>query len=167
DRYFWESGYDDGFVPFWGLNLDYDGFDWGDYPYALKWKGVRYGSLEEFFSATGLEEHGTRVDKDTCFETLDIPAAPPASMPFQFITLNSDCNAVDAGVALPGINDDHCGIAPDLGAYEVGAALPHYGVRTIDFDGDGDSDGKDLAALAASPGGHDVLLEAFAWLFGI
>ncbi len=166
DRYAWESGYDDGFMPFWGLALDYDGFDWGNYPYALKWKGVRYVTLADFTAATGLEEHGIRVDKNTCIENLDIPAPPPAAMPFQFLTLNNHCNAVDAGVVLAGINDDFSGSAPDLGAYEVGAALPHYGVRTIDFDGDRDSDGEDLAALSESPGGIAVLTAAFAPRFG-
>ena len=37
--------------------------------------------------------------------------------------------AVDAGVELPGITDEFGGRAPDLGAYEVGAELPHYGPR--------------------------------------
>ena len=167
DRYFWESGSDDGFVPFWGENLDYDGFDWGNYPYAVKWKGIRYVDLEAFTAATGLEEHGIRVDRQTCFERLDIPAAPPESMPFQYMTLNSDCNAVDAGVMLPGINDDYYGNAPDLGAYEVGAVLPHYGVRITDFDGDGDTDGADLAELANHTAGIDVLAQAFVARFGV
>jgi hypothetical protein len=30
---------------------------------------------------------------------------------------------------LPGVNDDFTGRAPDLGAYEVGRPLPHYGPR--------------------------------------
>jgi hypothetical protein len=37
--------------------------------------------------------------------------------------------AVDAGVRLPGVNDDFTGRAPDLGAYEVDRALPSYGPR--------------------------------------
>ena len=37
--------------------------------------------------------------------------------------------AVDAGTALPGINDAMTGSAPDLGAYERGLAAPHYGPR--------------------------------------
>jgi hypothetical protein len=37
--------------------------------------------------------------------------------------------AVDAGVRLTGINDDFTGQAPDLGAFEVGKAVPHYGPR--------------------------------------
>ena len=37
--------------------------------------------------------------------------------------------AVDAGIALPSINDDYTGKAPDIGAYELGRPLPHYGPR--------------------------------------
>ena len=37
--------------------------------------------------------------------------------------------AVDAGVRIPNVNDGFSGAAPDLGAYEVGKPLPHYGPR--------------------------------------
>ncbi|MEP7245193.1 MAG: hypothetical protein ABI885_16155 [Gammaproteobacteria bacterium] len=37
--------------------------------------------------------------------------------------------AVDAGAELPNITDGVTGKAPDLGAYEYGAPLPHYGPR--------------------------------------
>ena len=37
--------------------------------------------------------------------------------------------AVDAGTRLSGINDDFTGRAPDLGAYESGRPVPHYGPR--------------------------------------
>jgi hypothetical protein len=37
--------------------------------------------------------------------------------------------AVDAGVVLPGLNDDYSGRAPDLGAYEIGRPVPPYGPR--------------------------------------
>ena len=48
----------------------------------------------------------------------------PADFDFQ---LRPGSAAVDAGVRLPGVNDDFTGRAPDLGAYEVGRPLPHYG----------------------------------------
>jgi hypothetical protein len=35
-------------------------------------------------------------------------------------------------VALPNVNDDFGGSAPDLGAYEIDAPLPHYGPRPVD-----------------------------------
>jgi hypothetical protein len=127
DWYVWENG--SGGVANWKTNLDYDGFDWGGNQYAFKW-GDRYDDLPAFTAATGLEPHGIRIDKDTCFETLNIPDSPPATMPKQYITLKPDCNAVDHGVVLPNINDDYLGSKPDLGAYEVGAPLPHFGPRT-------------------------------------
>ncbi|MCB2182347.1 MAG: hypothetical protein KQH63_10000 [Desulfobulbaceae bacterium] len=58
------------------------------------------------------------------------------------------------------------GSAPDLGAYEVGSMLPHYGVRITDFDGDGDTDGADCVVLSGSTAGLDVLTQAFASRFG-
>ena len=39
---------------------------------------------------------------------------------------------IDAGQPLPGVNDGFAGKAPDLGAYEAGAPLPHYGPRPRD-----------------------------------
>ncbi|MCP4428469.1 MAG: hypothetical protein GY803_28630, partial [Chloroflexi bacterium] len=104
--------------------------DWGNNQYAFKWGGSnRYPDLASFQAATGLETHALRIDRDSCFETFNVPTAPPAPVPLQFMTLRADCNAVDAGISLPNINDDYLGGAPDLGAYEVGADLPQYGPR--------------------------------------
>jgi hypothetical protein len=128
DWYAWENG--TGSAPNWRTNLDYDGFDWGNYVYAFKW-GERYPDLPGFQAATGLEPHAIHVDKDTCFETFNVPSPPPASVPLQFMTLRADCNAVDAGIPLANVNDDYGGSAPDLGAYEVGAELPQYGPRDL------------------------------------
>lgn len=161
DRYVWESSSDDGFVPFWGMNLDYDGFDWGNYPYAIKWKGHRYQTLAEFHSATGLEQNGIRVDKDTIFETFNM-AEPPGSMPFQYLTLVPGCNAENTGTVLTGINEDYAGHAPDLGAYETGAMLPHFGRRILDADSDGDIDGLDLAEIVQKSSGLAELAAAMA-----
>jgi len=129
DWYAWEN--ESGGTPDWRTNLDYDGFDWGNNVYAFKW-GDRYSDLESFTLATGLEPHGIHIDKDSCFETFDVPNAPPAPMPIQFMTLNPGCDAVDAGVVLANVNDGFSGTAPDLGAYEVGDPLPHYGPRPVD-----------------------------------
>lgn len=129
DRYVWESGA--GGSSNWRTSLDYDGFDWGNGVYAFKWgANSRYHNLQEFQAATGLEPHGIRVNKDTCFASFNLPSAPPASMPFQYMTLNNGCNAVDGGILLPNINDQFSGSGPDLGPYELGASLPRYGPRS-------------------------------------
>jgi len=36
---------------------------------------------------------------------------------------------VDRGLSLPTVTDGFAGRAPDLGALEVGQAVPHYGPR--------------------------------------
>ena len=50
----------------------------------------------------------------------------PADFDF---TLRPGSTAVDAGVHLPNVNDGFTGRAPDLGAYEIGQPVPHYGPR--------------------------------------
>jgi len=116
-------------LPDWRTYLDYDGFDWGSATYAVKWAGERYPLLTDFSQATGLQTHGVRIDRNSCFTQYEIPLAPPAPMPFQHMSLKPDCNAVDAGVLLANINDGYAGNAPDLGPFELGAKLPHYGPR--------------------------------------
>jgi hypothetical protein len=43
--------------------------------------------------------------------------------------LRAGSKAIDAGVILPNVNDGYRGRSPDLGAYEFGEAVPHYGPR--------------------------------------
>lgn len=45
------------------------------------------------------------------------------------LRLKSNSVAIDAGLVLANINDTYTGSAPDLGAYETGQELPHYGPR--------------------------------------
>ena len=45
--------------------------------------------------------------------------------------IKENSEALDAGVALPTINDDFTGKAPDLGALERNQEEPHYGPRWI------------------------------------
>lgn len=128
DRYVWENG--EGGAASWRTNLDFDGFDWGDNIYAFKWgANERYVDLAEFQAATGLEPNGIHINRNSCFQTFDIPEAPPQSMPFQHMTLKVGSAAIDAGTPLPNINDDFSGSAPDLGPFEKGRGLPWYGPR--------------------------------------
>ncbi|WP_419600143.1 right-handed parallel beta-helix repeat-containing protein [Thiolapillus sp.] len=129
DGYAWEHNAG-GHQPDWRTHLDYDGFDWGSATYAMKWAGVRYPLLTNFSRATGLQTHGIRISRNSCFTQFEIPMAPPAPMPFQYMALKPGCNAVDAGVVLANINEGYTGNAPDLGPYELGKELPHYGPRS-------------------------------------
>jgi len=138
DQYVWVHTSGNSIGAGWRTSLDYDGFYWGNSAHAFKWgSNDRYVTLEDFQNATALQTNAIQIDKDTCFETFDVPVGPPASMPFQYMTLKSSCNGVDAGVHLANINDQFLSDAPDLGPFERGAPLPHYGPRTNDGSGNG------------------------------
>ncbi len=128
DRYVWENGVDG--RNNWKTDLDYDGFDWGNYTYAFKWgNNVRLTDLTAFQDLTGQQSHGIPIDHNSCFNQFNIPSPPPTPIALQHLTLDPGCQAVDAGLLLANINNGFLGTAPDLGALEVGQNLPHYGPR--------------------------------------
>jgi hypothetical protein len=104
-------------------------------PQASDWKSFK--SLADFSAATSQETHGVQVDFD-CFEGI----VPPDPAQRHAIYHASDINfrlkagskAVDAGVAIPTVNDGFTGKAPDLGALEVGKPPPKYGPRWLKGD---------------------------------
>jgi len=117
------------YTPGWMTDVDHDGFDWGDSARAFRWANNKYfPDLESFAEAVGIEKHGVRVRKEAIFERWDIPAEP-GPVGHQHLALKAGCNAVDAGAVLPNINEEFEGEAPDLGAYEYGTPVPHYGPR--------------------------------------
>ena len=106
-----------------GLERDYSG----------KLASHRFATLAQFSRATGQDRHSVLLDFDV-FRNVPIPdrADPqrlyaPESLDFR---LRPGSAAIDAGVPLATITDGFSGVAPDLGAYESGAPLPHYGPRT-------------------------------------
>jgi hypothetical protein len=114
--------------PDWRTNLDYDGFSMVGNENAFKFGGSSLGDVDAFASKAKQESHGVMLERN-CFPTLNVPNAPPASVPAQVVTLAPGCDAIDAGEVLPNINDGFQGAAPDLGAFELGVAPPHYGPR--------------------------------------
>ena len=91
-----------------------------------------YKTLAEFTKATGQDAHSRVVDysvfrslKPAETETIT-KVDDPATIDFQ---IRPGSKAVDAGIPIPGVTDGFSGRAPDLGAYEIGAPLPHYGPR--------------------------------------
>jgi hypothetical protein len=111
-------------APLKGKRFDYD----------LKKLDTRlYKDLAEFHKGTGHEAHGRVVD----YNVFKKAAMPDFSKPgkiyspdgFDF-SLKPDSRAVDAGCALPNLNDGHAGKGPDLGALESGRPVPVYGPRT-------------------------------------
>ena len=94
----------------------------------------RFATLAEFQKATGQEAHGIEVDFDI-FENLAPPDPARRHHVYHSIDLNfqlkANAKAVDAGVALPTVNDGFAGKAPDLGALEHGKPEPHWGPRWV------------------------------------
>lgn len=93
-----------------------------------------FPTLAAFRAATGQEEHSIEVDFDI-FEKLVPPDPAKKFAVYHAMDLNfklkPSSKAVDAGVLIPTVNEDHLGRAPDLGALEVGKPLPHYGPRWL------------------------------------
>jgi len=112
--------------PNWMTDVDYDGFDWAE-GRGISWQ-KEYTDLTEFARDVGIEKHGVRVRKEDLFERWDLPAKPGPVAPATLL-LRKASNAVDAGAAVPNVNDDFAGKAPDLGAHEYGSPAPHYGPR--------------------------------------
>jgi hypothetical protein len=116
-------------------------------PYAFQWNSPprettadftsprqvrRFATLAEYASATGQDTHSKSID----FSVFRKASAPDFTRPTQVydpavvdLRLREGSAVVDAGIELPGITDGFAGRAPDLGAYELGAAAIHYGPR--------------------------------------
>ena len=113
-------------------------FEWDSPPFTVAFdyshpvEVRRYKTLADYSSATGLDKHSVLLDFDT-FVKVGIPdKSDPQRLynPEDFdFRLQPGSAAVAAGVELPTITDDFTGRAPDLGAYESGKPIPHYGPR--------------------------------------
>jgi hypothetical protein len=93
---------------------------------------VPFATLAAFAQATGQERHGVLVDYDV-FRNVrpPDPARPHAvyAIGDTDFRLRPGSAAADRGVPLPNVNDGFTGRAPDLGALEIGHAVPIYGPR--------------------------------------
>lgn len=97
---------------------DGDDLHTSDASRLVSWMGTRYDTLAAFRSL-GQEPNG-------------ISAPPrlssPASGGFE---PQPGSLLIDAGVALPGINDDYAGLGPDIGAFEWAGPPPAMGFHTL------------------------------------
>jgi hypothetical protein len=124
-----------GFLPNRGSEFS---FQWNSPPFDQRWNYDaallirRFQSLQQYAEATGRDRHSREID----FGVFRNAAAPDPGNPTRVVRpdevdlrLREGSAAVDAGVVLPNITDGYSGKAPDLGAYELGTELPHYGPR--------------------------------------
>ena len=92
----------------------------------------KYPTLAAYQAGTGQDKHSILIDWNVF-----AGAAPPSSTDFTAVYDPSQVNltlaprsaAIDAGMVIPNVTDGFSGKAPDLGAYEFGQPLPHYGPR--------------------------------------
>lgn len=114
-----------------GCDFDYDGFG-GEWEMFLKWNRQRYRTMAEARDKAPVYRHAVRLDPVKIFAKGD---ARPDKLETELKREANDLRlapggaAVDAGAVLDNINDGFKGQAPDLGAYELGEDLPHYGPR--------------------------------------
>ncbi len=100
------------------LDLDYDNLYTTLAGELAWWSGLpdrHLNTLAEFQAATGQELHGFNVEPGFTHATGGD------------YTLEAASDLIDAGVIIPGINDDYHGAAPDIGAYEFASFLKLYG----------------------------------------
>jgi hypothetical protein len=99
--------------------------------------GQPCSDFADFQRKSGLETHGVEVDF-SIFENAFIPRSRPRQRPHAIplidpesvdLRLKEGSVAVDAGKVIANVNEDFTGQAPDLGAYEGGTPVPHYGPR--------------------------------------
>jgi hypothetical protein len=100
-----------------------------DYVAAREQRNFR--TLAQYSKATGQDTHSRVIDFNV-FENLAKPLSDPTHV-YRAEDLNfalrRGAAAVDAGVVLPGINDNFDGRAPDLGAYERNRPALQFGPR--------------------------------------
>jgi len=92
----------------------------------------RFSSLAELNKLSG--GHSVEVGDGVFAPGAQFPNPPFPEREPQDLRLAPGSAAVDAGVVIPGVNDGFRGKAPDIGAYELGQELPHYGPRSAGVD---------------------------------
>ncbi len=109
--------------------FDYNGVGISDSPF----KGL-VGPKSYFTDIEGLRKltrggHSIRVGLEVFAADVRLPYPPVPEWEIADLRLKSGSSAVDAALLLPNVNDSFSGSAPDMGAYELGAEMPHYGPR--------------------------------------
>jgi hypothetical protein len=129
--------------------LDYNAYLRGDFGYPpyqaqLSRRDTRnLATLAQLSEVLGIEAHGVELKDYSVFVDVPVPgyvfAYRSVEDPETIQWLPSDAPdftpaegspLVDAGVVIPGINEDYVGKAPDIGAIERGRRAPHFGPRT-------------------------------------
>jgi hypothetical protein len=143
-------------------DYDHDAFG-GTWTLFLKWNGVRYKSIEEVRKSAPVYKNVVRVDPASVFQSgLRAPASSATQFPVSVhdTRLRPSGAAIDAGDRIAGINDGFTGKAPDIGAHELGAPVPHYGPRPVRavavIDGASPRPGSDVDVVLTTEGDGSI-----------
>ena len=77
--------------------------------------------------------HAVKIEMSV-FNHVAFPIRPAPEREVANLRPRSGTNVVDAALMLANINDDFRGAGPDVGAYESGEPLPHYGPHSRGVD---------------------------------
>jgi hypothetical protein len=92
----------------------------------------RFRDLGEYSEATGQDSHSVLLDYDIFENVRALTTENPGKLydaNDSDFRLRAGSKAIDSGTILPNVNDGYGGRLPDLGAYEFGEEVPHYGPR--------------------------------------
>ncbi len=111
-----------------------------------------FPSLDAMRAGTGFDRGSIFVDGYEVFAKAAEPphakgGTPLAAPDSVDLSPKPGAGAVDAGIAIPGVNDGFAGRAPDIGALEAGRPPPTYGPRT----GGNTQDAATRAATITAP----------------
>jgi hypothetical protein len=104
-------------------SLDYNGYGTQLAEFRGRIGASGFTGLAQLRSLTS-EAHAVQLGYDSFASAVAYPADPTQVLLAPALDLAENAPAVDAGIALPGINDDYAGAAPDLGAREFRASDP-------------------------------------------
>jgi hypothetical protein len=117
-------------APAVACDFDFDGFAGGPWKLFLKWNGERYPTFADVRAKAPVYRNAVQLETSSLFAVGLLPPGDEKRIHAAAdLRLKAGTAAIDAGEVLPGINDGFAGKAPDLGAYEAGEPLPHYGPR--------------------------------------
>lgn len=109
-------------------DYDYDGFGSTTGTFSGRIGASSFSSLATLQTNT-TEKNAVQLSLAAFAGTVAFPTSPFPAKPVADLRLASGGGAVDKGLVIPNINDGFAGDAPDLGAFELGAAEPAYGPR--------------------------------------
>lgn len=114
-------------------DMDYNGYGTVGTPFRGHFGQAEFNSLAEL-KRISTEKNAVLVGMNVFAGQVEFPdpAFPEREPPD--LRLAPGSAAVNAGQVIPGVNDGFSGSAPDLGAFELGQELPHYGPRPRGVD---------------------------------